>query len=34
MLLALNMGKMAKGEFSRAAIEEMQQLIQSARVEV
>jgi hypothetical protein len=34
MRLALNMGKMAKGGISRAAIEEMQQLINKPRTEV
>jgi hypothetical protein len=34
MRLALNMAKMAKGGFSRAAIEETQQLIQIPRAEV
>jgi len=34
MRLALNMAKMAKGGFSRAAIEETQQLIQKPRAEV
>jgi len=34
MCLALNMAKMAKGRFSRAAIEEWEQLIQKPRAEV
>jgi len=34
MCLALNMAKMAKGGFSRAAIEETQQLIKKPRAEV
>jgi histone H3/H4 len=34
MRLAFNMAKMAKGEFSRAAIEEMQQLIKKPGAEV
>jgi len=34
MRLALNMAKMAKGSFSRAAIEETQQLIKKPRAEV
>jgi len=34
MCLALNMAKMAKGGFSRAAIGEMQQLIKKPRAEL
>jgi hypothetical protein len=34
MLLALNMVKMAKGGFSRATIQETQQLIKKPRAEV
>jgi hypothetical protein len=34
MRLALNMAKMAKGRFSRAAIEETQQLIKKPRADI